>query len=169
MEQLQQRELSQLYGNKLRFRVCGICLEGENILMVRHQGIGKEGYLWVPPGGGMEFGASAEENLVREFKEETGLEVAVEKFLFLHEFMAVPLHAVEMFFLVKVVGGNLTKGYDPEMSAGGQIIQALKFLSPEEIAQEHVEAVHQVFRHCDFGRDILNMHGYFRFQNNSIK
>jgi len=68
--------------------------------MASHHSLGESGILWAPPGGGMDFGQSVEENLTREFREETGLKVEVKRFLFINEFLAVPLHAVELFFEV---------------------------------------------------------------------
>ena len=73
------------FGNKIRVRVCGICIENAKILLVKHHALTKSGEFWSPPGGGMDFGESAENNLKREFLEETGLVVDVEKFLFVHE------------------------------------------------------------------------------------
>ena len=54
------------FGNRLRVRVNGILIENERILMVKHVGLGETGYLWAPPGGGIEFGTSAPQNLERE-------------------------------------------------------------------------------------------------------
>ena len=62
-----------VYGNRVRARACGICIHRGEILLVKHTGLGPEGVLWAPPGGGIEFGESAEDSLKREFKEETGL------------------------------------------------------------------------------------------------
>ena len=50
--------------------------------MVHHTALGKDGSLWAPPGGGMEYGESAHAALKREFMEETHLEIEVERFLF---------------------------------------------------------------------------------------
>lgn len=102
------------FGNRLRLRVCGICLHESGILMVNHQGL-REGPFWAPPGGGMEYGVPAAANLEREFREETGLEVRTGRWMFATEFIQAPLHAVEFFFLVDRIGGSLRTGYDPEM------------------------------------------------------
>jgi 8-oxo-dGTP diphosphatase len=102
------------FGNRLRVRVCGICIHESAILMVHHQGL-REGPFWAPPGGGMEYGVPAAANLEREFLEETGLEVRTGQWLFATEFIQSPLHAVELFFLVDRIGGSLRAGYDPEM------------------------------------------------------
>ena len=71
------------FGNKLRIRVCGLCVEGGKILLVNHHSLNENGEFWGPPGGGMDYGYSAEENLKREFHEETGLHIEIENFLFM--------------------------------------------------------------------------------------
>ena len=54
------------FQGKVRVRACGILIENQRILLVKHRGLGAQGYFWSPPGGGMEFG---ENNLVETFKE----------------------------------------------------------------------------------------------------
>lgn len=94
-------EIVSSFGNKLRIRVCGICIEENKILLVRHHSIGQSGILWAPPGGGMVYGETSEAALVREFVEETGLDIQVEHFLCVNEYLTPPLHAIELFFMVK--------------------------------------------------------------------
>ena len=91
-------EVRKLYGNRLRLRVCGLYREADQLLMVRHRSIGPTDTFWCPPGGGSQFGETATEALVREFLEETGLEVEIGNMLFVNEFMQPPLHALELFF-----------------------------------------------------------------------
>ena len=67
--------------------------------------------------GGLQYGESMQECLKREFEEETGLQVKVKRFLFVNEFLQPPLHAVEFFFEVRITGGNLRTGTDPEAAA----------------------------------------------------
>jgi len=91
----------------------------------------------------MEFGMSASENLKREFAEETGLTIEVKKFLFVHEYLEPPLHAVELFFRVKRLDGELTKGYDPEMTSEEQIIKEVRFIRTDELLKVPASNVHQ--------------------------
>ena len=62
MDKIQERIVEE-FGNKLRIRVCGICIEEDRILLINHHSLNKGGDFWAPPGGGMEFGFSSEENL----------------------------------------------------------------------------------------------------------
>lgn len=118
----------QLYGNRIRVRVCGVCIENGQILLVCHRPIlGKNDY-WCPPGGGVDEGETAEETLRREFLEETGLKIKVGRLLLTKEFVQAPLHAVELYFSVKILSGNLIKGHDPEMNLSEQLIKEVSWL-----------------------------------------
>ncbi|MGI9544626.1 MAG: NUDIX domain-containing protein [Cyclobacteriaceae bacterium] len=162
-------EVIQKFGNRLRLRVCGICYEEERVLMIKHKGVGPEGYLWSPPGGGVEFGSSLSENLIREFKEETGLEIQVLDFMFAYELLQPPFHAVELFFRVKRLSGKLKTGYDPEMNVKDQIIENAIFMGADELAREQGPQMHSVFQGVEHPKQILNLKGYFNFENNYIK
>ncbi|WP_276495769.1 NUDIX domain-containing protein [Pontibacter litorisediminis] len=121
------------YAHKLRVRACGILIQDDKLLLVRHgRTMGNDAF-WAPPGGGVEFGESMQQCLKREFKEETGLEIEVSRFLFVNEFLQPPLHAVEFFFEVKAVGGSMKTGSDPEAEAGNQLIEHLQWLTVKEI------------------------------------
>ncbi|WP_266364017.1 NUDIX domain-containing protein [Tellurirhabdus rosea] len=153
-------EVLRLYGNRLRLRVCGICQLDGKLLMVRHRGINATDTFWCPPGGGPQFGETAPQALVREFAEETGLAVEIGDLLFVNEFMAPPLHAMELFFRVNVVGGKLLQGGDPEMAADRQIITDVRLMSFEEIKAYPENEVHQLFRQCRSLEDVFRLRGY---------
>ncbi len=149
------------FGHRLRVRVCGLCFSGDDLLLIRHRGLGKLGYLYAPPGGEMQYGERAEEALIREFAEETGLRVRVREFLFVHEFLEPPLHALELFFRVETVSGELRRGKDPELADHEQLIETVRFMSPEAVAQTPSEARHAMINHCAHSKDLLSMRGYF--------
>ena len=77
-------EVSMLYGQKVRVRVCGLCWSHGNLLMVNHTGVNGDQF-WAPPGGGIEIGQTAYETLIREFYEETAIVIKVGKFKFVCE------------------------------------------------------------------------------------
>ncbi|GAB2534153.1 NUDIX domain-containing protein [Spirosoma aerophilum] len=155
-------EVLKLYGNRLRLRVCGLYREGDQLLMVRHRGIGPTNVFWCPPGGGAQFGETAPDALIREFVEETGLEVEIGDMLFVNEFMQAPLHALELFFQVRATGGQLKQGIDPEMSTEGQIIQEVRLMSFDEIKSYPPDEVHALFRYCDSIDDVFSLKGYLQ-------
>ncbi|KOF01825.1 NUDIX hydrolase [Roseivirga seohaensis subsp. aquiponti] len=150
------------YGEKLRVRVCGICITDEGLLMVHHTALGKGGSLWAPPGGGMEYGESAHEALKREFMEETHLDIDVERFLFVHEYLDPPLHGIELFFEVRITGGNLKKGTDPEMEANAQIITQVEFKSLPEIQQLPTAHLHYAIQKISNFESLLSRTGYLK-------
>jgi len=149
------------YGNRIRIRVCGIGLHENNILMVRHSGIGEKNNLWLPPGGGMEYGENALLALERKIQEETNIECKVKEFMFIHEFFKKPFHAVELFFRIEFDHPSLTKGYDPEHEV--QIIEEVKFMSEHELYSLDPQETHNVFAICKNFEELLNLKGYVLF------
>ncbi len=152
------------FGNKLRVRVCGILIEEEKILMIKHRSIGKNGMLWAPPGGGMQYGESAEKTIHREFEEETGLKINVDRYLFTHEFLNPPLHAIELFFEVSRLSGDLKRGYDPEMHKDEQIIAQVAFLDMDKIKEIDHDSLHYVLRLVKNLNELLSLDGYIKFE-----
>lgn len=155
------RSVQEIYGNRVRVRICGICQVEDRLLLINHSGL-TDGSFWAPPGGGMDFGHSAQENLVREFMEETGLEVEVGSLLFVTELVRLPLHAVELFFSVTLKGGTLKAGHDPEMGTAQQLIQEARFMTFQEIDALPLAAKHGAFGLAVGSGRIRELNGYFR-------
>jgi 8-oxo-dGTP diphosphatase len=161
MEKARQ-EVMRLYGNRLRLRVCGVCINDHKVLMLSHRGIGQAEQFWCPPGGGAQFGETTHEALKREFLEETGLEIEVGDLLVVNEFMQPPLHALELFFEVKIVNGIPKIGKDPEMPDSQQIIHDMRWMSIEEIKRLPALEVHSIFKYCQELSDIYHLQGYLK-------
>jgi len=162
------KEIESKFGNRLRCRVNGILIKDQKILMIKHL-MGNGRTLWTVPGGGMNYGESAIENLIREFEEETGLKVKIKAYLFVHEFIALPLHAMEHYFQVDLISGKLSVGTDPELDADSQIIKEIKWMGIEELRSLPNEALHQIFWGIKSLEDLVLFRGYFNFENNSLK
>ncbi|MCS5490039.1 NUDIX domain-containing protein [Algoriphagus limi] len=162
------KQIESKFGNRLRTRVNGILIQDEKLLMVRHL-MGDKQEFWSVPGGGMRFGSDASSNLKREFMEETGLEISVGDFLFVHEFLEPPLHAIELFFKVNLQGGELTLGHDPELEGLQQIITDIQWLSLPQIQKIPKKSLHQVFWAINSFEDIGLWKGYFNFENKYLK
>lgn len=156
------KEIVSNFGNKLRIRVCGICIEENKILLIRHHSIGKSGVLWAPPGGGMVYEETSEKALIREFAEETGLEIQVENFLCVNEYLTPPLHAIELFFMVKKTGGLLHTGTDPELDANNQIITDIEWISMQQLQKIPKDSLHSILHSIQSIEEIQTLSGYHK-------
>ena len=163
-----EKEIGRTFGGRLRVRVNGVLIEEDKILLIQHK-MSEDRAFWAVPGGGMDYGSDVISNLRREFLEETGLEVAVKDFLFVYEFLEPPLHALEIYFEVEKIAGELKIGTDPELEGGAQIIVDLAFLNVEEIAKIKNEEKHRLFRELKSLNEIRMWKGYFNFGNKCIK
>ncbi|CAN5585875.1 NUDIX hydrolase [soil metagenome] len=155
------KTVEKLYGNRVRAKVCGLCWKGDKLLLVNHRGLYDHDF-WAVPGGGIEFGQTAQENLEREYREETGLMVKVDAFQFVCEYISGPLHAIELFFAVTVIDGKLLTGEDPEMSGNEQIITDVRFLSVTEINELPEINKHGLFRFAKSAEKISGLKGYLK-------
>jgi 8-oxo-dGTP diphosphatase len=154
-----EKELEIVYGNKVRVRACGLCWQGDSLLLINHKHLGVN-HFWAPPGGGIEVGMTARATVINEFVEETGLTISVGKFLFACEFIKAPLHAVEVFFEVSVEGGHLISGFDPETKL--QIISESAYKDFKFIQQLPKEQKHGILAIASTPADLRNLRGYIQ-------
>ena len=112
-----------------RVRVAGILIEDGRILLIEHTKNDKK--YWLVPGGGVDWGESASAALIREFKEETSLDIEVEKFLFISETIAPDKqkHVINLYFKIKKV-----ENFSNIMKLGEEkILTDLRFIPEDEI------------------------------------
>lgn len=148
----------------IRNRACGICLQNDKILLIKHSPAVKSPVFWSPPGGRVNLYETLEEALQREFLEETGLEITIKKLLFVNEFISQPIHALEYFFEVEILGGQLIKGIDPELAQDQQIIAEVEFLSLDNLNKLPKNYVHNLFWEVEKLEDILKMQGLYQWK-----
>jgi len=153
--------ITTLYGKRVRVRACGLCWKDHKLMMVNHVGLRRENF-WAPPGGGVEFGQSAEETVIREFEEETGMQVAIGRFLFVCEFINDPLHAIELFFEVLHISGDAVVGMDPETAGSSPTINDARWMSWPAIKMLPAENVHGIFSHCKTPNELMHLNAYYR-------
>ena len=112
-----------------RVRVAGILIENNKILLIEH--LKKNKKYWLVPGGGVDWGESTAEALIREYKEETNLDITVEKFLFLSETIAPDKkkHVINLYFQIKIIKNSI---YNMKLGDEGNLTD-LKFITKEEI------------------------------------
>lgn len=114
-----------------RVRVTGILVEDGEILLTEERVTDSRG--WSLPGGGLEQGETMEECIVREMKEETGLEVSVGDLLYLCDNLRNGEHIVHITFLVTRTGGMLGTGNGPEFTSGK--IRSVRFVPLGELVE----------------------------------
>jgi 8-oxo-dGTP diphosphatase len=141
MKNIFSAKINETYGQRVRVRVCGICIIEGKILLANHNGLQGKPNFWCPPGGGVATNELAETALIREYLEECNLGVLVQDFIGYYEFISENLHAVELFFEVKIVNGHLALGTDPEMEL--QILSELKWFSKSEILAMPKTEIHK--------------------------
>lgn len=160
------KSLEKIYGNKVRTRVCGICVDEKGrLLVVNMKGISSDlehnQSFFAPIGGGIELGETATEALQREFLEETGLEIEIDYFMCVYEYVNLPIHAVELFFAVRAVGGTLKIGFDPEQDAN-QIIESVEYLDYAQILKLPSKERHGIFKYAASVENLKKLRGYIR-------
>lgn len=114
--------------------VDGVLFRNEGVLMVK-RATEPIGY-WALPGGFVDRGERLEHAIVRETKEETGLDVEVEKMVGIYDDPSRDPrgHMISVCFLLKLVGGKIATS--PETSK-------VKFFGelPENIAFDHKQMI----------------------------
>ncbi|MFH5883047.1 NUDIX domain-containing protein [Halalkalibaculum sp. DA3122] len=140
------------YKGRIRVRVSGLLIRDEALLMIRMRSPVTGRTVWLPPGGGVKFGETAEEGLVREFREETGLQIEVGSLRHVNELVAPPFHALEFYFDVTGMGGEPSLGSDPEHSDSGQIMEELRFIPVEEL-ESYSEPIAPDYIRTDFAAE----------------
>lgn len=95
-----------------RIRVAAIIVQDGRILLARHKRHGQA--YWVLPGGGVDFGESTEQALIRELKEEANLDIRVGRLVMVND--SIPpdghRHIVNLYFTAEITGGTLRVGDD---------------------------------------------------------
>ena len=100
-----------------KVRATAVLIEDGGILLVEQNVGASVQRTWSLPGGTLEFGESLETCLIREMREETGLDVAIERLLYVCDRIADGQHVIHITFAVKRIGGCLHTGFEPEPGA----------------------------------------------------
>ena len=97
----------------IRVGTRAVIFNEDNELLVEHSLRPEEDYYYLP-GGGVWFHEKIDDCLVREVKEETGLDVKTERLLWVRDFIEgfPDLHGIELFFLASITGGEFRPVHD---------------------------------------------------------
>ncbi|WP_420581230.1 NUDIX domain-containing protein [Reichenbachiella sp.] len=162
---MRSEEIKTIFGNQVRVRVMGLSIQDEKILLLNHSGLNDEGELWLPPGGGVTFGESTKEALIREFEEEVNLSIKVCDFFGASEFISNELHAIELFFVVEQIGGKLQLGTDPELG-DKSILKEARWMDFIQIDKLSNNCIHRLFWDLKSLDDLFEKKGFFNIGNN---
>jgi ADP-ribose pyrophosphatase YjhB (NUDIX family) len=108
----------------------GILVEGGKVLLAGNRWYSDRPPVWTLPGGRAEEGEGTGEALLREFREETGLEIEPLKLAYVAESRSVVRRQIFIVcaFAVRRLGGELSTGDDPG-------VEELRFVSPHLLAE----------------------------------
>lgn len=120
---------------KFRVSVYGVLSKGNEILVQRHPKLKSYGL----PGGGIEIGETINNSLVREFKEETGLEVSIGRLITVTEdyftYEGEDAHSILITYEVSLTGGEL-------LSEGNQDDTGeVKFIDLRDLTKKNTQRV----------------------------
>lgn len=112
-----------------RIRVAGILIEDNKILLIQHHKNNKK--YWLIPGGGNDWGETTKKALIREYKEETNMDIEVDEFLFFSETISPDKkrHVLNLFYKIHRNNKN-----DSIIKLGEEaVLTDLKFVTKEEL------------------------------------
>lgn len=120
--------------------VRGIVISDDNKILFVKESIDGQ---WSLPGGWADIGYSAKETIVKEFKEETGLNIIAERLLAvfdkkMHPHPPQPFYVYKMVFYCKTVSAEINKGFDV-LDVQYFDIDNLPELSKDRILKSQVE------------------------------
>ena len=111
-------------------RITGILIENNEILLVQQKLSDKRN--WSLPGGRLERGETLSQGLIREMKEETGLDVEIIRMLYLCDVTASSNTILHITFLIKRIGGEIEL---PSNEFDENPIHDVKFVPISELVQ----------------------------------
>jgi 8-oxo-dGTP diphosphatase len=120
-----------------RLRSAAIIVHRNRMLLVCHVDPDTGETFWVPPGGGIEAcDSSVWESAKRETLEETGLDVILDRPIYLREFYDTGLDTnnIELFFIASGFSGDLTIRNVQGSGPDEHWIKDVRWLSREEMA-----------------------------------
>ena len=92
--------------NIYKVRATGVLIENNSLLLVKQKLSNNKD--WSLPGGRVEAGETLEQALIREMKEETGLDVEIIRILYVCDVEAGGNTVLHITFLTKQIGGEIT-------------------------------------------------------------
>ncbi|MGD8813612.1 MAG: NUDIX hydrolase [Anaerolineales bacterium] len=98
-------------------RYQGAIIQDHQVLLIRHRQHATGIEYWVIPGGGLDPPETEQNCVIREMKEETNLDVVIERLLFDEPEHPDSPYAWRKTYLCRPVSGVATPGHEPEPEA----------------------------------------------------
>ncbi len=129
-------------ANRFNIRVYGLLINDKNEILLVHEKIGEFEMIKFP-GGGLEFGEGTKECIIREFKEETNLDVEVAEHFYTTDFFQQSAfhptdQIVSIYYKVNSIQDSSTISLDEfELNIGNRI-ERLRFfwINLKDLKQE---------------------------------
>jgi ADP-ribose pyrophosphatase YjhB (NUDIX family) len=110
----------------LKVRATAVLIENGHILLIEQKVTESLRRSWSLPGGTLEFRETLETCVIREVKEETGLDVTLDRLLYVCDRVMDNHHVIHITLSVRRTGGELQAGIEPETDANP--IQSVKMV-----------------------------------------
>ncbi len=131
-------------GRHTRYQ--GLIIQDHKILLIQHTRLSDGLSYWVLPGGGIEDGETEGECVIREMKEETNLDVSVEKLLIDEPAPPDGVYKWTKSYICKPIGGIAAPGYEPEPEAAAHYsISAVQWCDLQEESEWGDDLRHDPF------------------------
>jgi len=116
--------------NVYKVRATGVLIENNRLLLVNQKLSNNKN--WSLPGGRVEPGETLEQALIREMKEETGLDVELIRMLYVCDVEASGNTVLHITFLTKRIGGEITL---PTNEFDENPIHDVRFIPVDELTE----------------------------------
>ncbi len=145
-----------IYAGRVRIRGCALVVKNNQLLLLHQRLPTRKLPVWLPPGGEILLGETAQDAAKRETFEETGIKIKPSRLVAVHEFIEPPFHAIEFYFISEFIEGNLKIGTDPELTADEQQILNVSFFSFHQlpdlaVVPSFLKDFHQLLKYRDEG------------------
>ena len=117
-------------------RYQGLIIQDHKILLIKHTQIAAGVSYWVIPGGGLDGSETEEACVIREMKEETNLDVKIERLAFDEPAPAGGVYKWRKSYICIPISGEACPGYEPEPEVAAHYsISEVKWFDLREISK----------------------------------